>query len=108
MLRLFLPPNLAAAAARDAIPIKVELNLKAPPSAELLAALALLSQWTGGGAPPVAKEGAPHRAFLQLKRDQLRELLGSLRGQEVFVRVDRPEALLRWKDGRLEGVSEYL
>ncbi|HYD83064.1 MAG TPA: hypothetical protein VEA63_03405, partial [Opitutus sp.] len=65
MLRLHLPPNLAAAAPRDAIPLKVELDLSTPPALELLPALALLQRWCGSATPP---------KFIQLTRAQLREL----------------------------------
>jgi len=84
MLRLFLPPNLSAAAARDAIPVKLELDLTAAasPPAELLPGLALLSQWMGAAGP---KAGAAHRAFLQLTRSQMRELVRALVGQPVFI-----------------------
>ena len=78
MLRLLLPPNLATAAPRDAIALKVELNLAAgaPPS-ELLPALALLQKWCGPQPPN----------FLQLKRAQLRQLIEVLRGQLVALRT---------------------
>ena len=57
MLRFYVPPNLAAAAARNAIPLKVELKLASvQPPATLLPALALLlltakhATWHGGAA----------------------------------------------------------
>ncbi len=83
MLRLVLPPNLAAAAARNAIAIKVELTLAdgAPPPA-LLPALALLQRWCGPK-PPV---------FLQLSRAQLRELAAAVEDQPLFVENGRPVA----------------
>ena len=100
MLRILLPPNLAAAAPRDAIAIKVELDLARPPSAEVLPALALLQRWCGGaGTPP---------PFLQLKRNQLRELVGALKGQPVFAFVNTPQTTLFWIGPRLRGVSEHL
>lgn len=83
MLRFHLPPNFAAAAARDAVPIRVELNLASAPPPELLPALALLQRWCGPKPP----------AFLQLKRSQLRELAGALREQPVFVENGTPT---RW------------
>jgi len=76
MLRFHLPPNLAAAAARNAIPVRVELNLAAgaaPP--ELLPALALLQRWCGPKAP----------VFVQLTRAQLRDLAAAVDDQPVFV-----------------------
>jgi superfamily II DNA or RNA helicase len=80
MLRLHLPPNLAAAAPRDAIAIKVELNLGAPPPVELVQALALLQRWCGTATPP---------KFLQLTRAQLRELAAVLSNQPVFIENGR-------------------
>ena len=81
MLRLVLPPNLAAAAARDAIPLKVELNLAAgEPATSLLPALALLQRWCGGK-PPV---------FIQVTRAQLRELANAVDDQPLFVENGQP------------------
>ncbi len=75
MLRFHLPPNFAAAATRDAVPIRVELNLASAPPAELLPALALLQRWCGPKPP----------AFLQLKRAQLRELAAAVGAQPIFL-----------------------
>lgn len=83
MLRLHLPPNLAAAAPRDAIAIKVDVDLGAPPSPQLLPALALLQRWCGTPTPP---------KFLQLTRVQLRELAAAVGEQPVFVENARPTA----------------
>ncbi|MFT3869404.1 MAG: DEAD/DEAH box helicase [Nibricoccus sp.] len=99
MLRLLLPPNLAAAAPRDAIALKVELNLDAPPSQEILPALALLQSWCGTPKPP---------AFLQLKRAQLRQLVSLLTGQPVFFWVNAPQVPVLWVGPLLRGVSEFL
>ena len=80
MLRFHLPPNLAAAAARNAIPLKVELNLAAgAPPDELLPALALLQRWCGPKPP----------AFLQLSRAQLRELASAAGSLPLFVENGR-------------------
>lgn len=76
MLRLHLPPNFVAAAARDAIPLKVDLDLSQPPPPELLPALALLQRWCGGATPP---------KFIQLSRAQLREFAAAVGPQPVFV-----------------------
>lgn len=76
MLRLHLPPNLVAAAGRDAIPLRVDLDLSAPPPAELLPALAVLQRLCGKPTPP---------KFLQLTRAQLTELIAALRDQPVFL-----------------------
>ncbi len=99
MLRLFLPPNLAAAAPRNAIAVKVELELSQTPDAGLLPALALLQRWCGTPQPP---------AFLQLTRAQLRELAGTLQGRPVFFWINQPAAPLLWIGPVLRGVSDYL
>lgn len=100
MLRILLPPNLAAAAARDAIPLRVELDLSGPPPDRLLPALAIL-QRIGLPATPVA--------FIQVTRDQLRELLNQLTQERVFHWVNRPAAgPLPWNGLDLPGVSEHL
>ena len=81
MLRFHLPPNLAAAAARNAIPLRVELNLTAgAPAADLLPALALLQRWCGPK-PPV---------FLQLSRAQMRELIAAVGDAPVFATNGQP------------------
>ena len=100
MLRLLLPPNLAVAAPRDAIPVKVEIDPNGLPSASQAAALALLSRWCGGA------EKAP--VFIQLTRAQLRELVTVLAGQPVFANVSEPQKNLLWLGPRLRGVSEHL
>lgn len=94
-----LPPNLAAAAQRDALALKVELNLSATPSQEILPALALLQSWCGTPQPP---------AFLQLKRAQLRQLIMLLVGQPVFFWVNQPQTPLLWVGPFLRGVSEHI
>ena len=53
MLRVHLPPNLAAAAPRDAIAVRVELDLAAEPPPGLVPALAVL-QRLGAPAQPVS------------------------------------------------------
>jgi superfamily II DNA or RNA helicase len=99
MLRLLLPPNLAAAAARNAIAVKAELDTSAPPSRELVPALALLQRWCGGGRPPF---------FLQLSRAQLRELIALLHGQQVFGVANKAGMFFAWDGGRLVGISDHL
>jgi superfamily II DNA or RNA helicase len=99
MLRLVLPPNLPAAAARDAVPVRVELDLAAPPPEALVPALAIL-QRLGVTPQPVT--------LLQLKRAQLRELVDALTGEKIFYRVDRPREPLAWMGLALPGVSEHL
>jgi superfamily II DNA or RNA helicase len=97
-LRLHLPPNLPAAAARDGVAVKMELDLSLPPPAELLPALAILSRWADG-------KGT---AFLQLRRGQLRELIAAARGLPVFFRADKPGAAFPWQGEQLIGVSAHL
>src|SRR4051812_40668948 len=80
MLRFHLPPNLAAAAARNAIPIRVEMNLAAAPPPELVPVLALLQRWCGPKPP----------AFVQLTRAQVRDLVDAAGDQPLFVENGQP------------------
>src|SRR5688572_33449938 len=75
MLRLHLPPNLVAAAARNAVPVRVELDVTTAPAAEVLPVLALLQRWCGPQPP----------AFLQLTRAQLRDLAAAAGSHPLFV-----------------------
>ena len=99
MLRILLPPNLAAAAPRDAIAVRLELDLSQTPPAGLVPGLAVL-QRLGVQPQPVS--------LLQLRRAQLRELLQALVGEKVFYRIDRPATALPWNGLDLPGVSEHL
>ena len=99
MLRILIPPNLESAAARDAIPLKVELDLSAPPKAEWLPALATLQRF---GAKPASV------LFLQLRRGQVRELAALLKGMPVFFKMNEPARPLLWVGHVLRGVSEFL
>lgn len=99
MLRVLLPPNLPVAAARDAVAVRIELELEADPPPGLLPALAVL-QRCGVPAQPVS--------LVQLKRGQLRELLAALAGERVVFRVDRPGTPLPWNGLDLPGVTEHL
>ncbi len=99
MLRLLLPPNLAAAAPRDAIAIRVEWDPTVPPSPEILPGLAALQRFGAQPAPVL---------FLQLTRAQLHELITALRGQPVFFRLNEPAKPLLWVGPILRGVSEHL
>jgi superfamily II DNA or RNA helicase len=83
MLRIHLPPNLTAAAERDGVPLRVELDLSRAPSPEILPALALLQRWCGSGTPP---------QFIQLSRAQLRELAAAAGTQPVFIERGKPTA----------------
>ena len=99
MLRLILPPNLASAALRNAIAVRVELNLTAAPAPGLLPALAILQRL---GVPPQPV------SLIQLKRAQLLELMDALIGERVFFRTDRPTLALAWNGLELPGVTEHL
>ena len=99
MLRLHLPPNLAAAAPRDAIAVRLQLDLSAPPTPEILPTLALLQRWSGTGTPP---------QLLQLTRAQLRQLVDGLRGQPVFFWATGPGAPIAWQEDGLAGVSVFI
>ncbi len=113
MLRLLLPPNLPAAATRDAVAVKVELGVPAP---EELPALARLQAWCGGSTPLTTGGStslttggsAEPPPFVQLTRAQLRELVRLLAGQPVFFRLDAPRQPLLWVGPLLRGVSEHL
>jgi superfamily II DNA or RNA helicase len=99
MLRLLLPPNLAAAAKRDAIAVRLELDLNAPPQPALVAGLAIL-QRIGAKPAPVS--------FLQLTRAQLGELTDALASQPVFFWINRPTEPIAWQSADLTGVDEHL
>lgn len=99
MLRLFLPPNLASAILRDAIPVRLEVDLASEPAPALVPALALLQRWCAAPTPP---------ALLQLTRSQFRELLRALREQPVFFWAGKPGEAIGWTEGVLEGVTPLL
>jgi SNF2 family DNA or RNA helicase len=83
MLLFHLPPNLNAAILRDAVPLKVAVDLREAPPPQLIPALALLQRWCGTPHPP---------KFIQLNRAQLRELVAALADAPVFVADNRPPA----------------
>jgi superfamily II DNA or RNA helicase len=89
-LRILLPPNLAAAAARDAIALKIEGAPEEVP-APLAAVCRGRSPW-----------------LLQASRAELRVLLHLLAGQPAFVWASRPREVLVWEGEQLPGVSEHL
>lgn len=99
MLRILLPPNLPAAAGRDAIAVRLELDLAAAPQAAFVAGLAIL-QRIGAKPSPVS--------FLQLTRSQLAELTDALAGQPVFFWINRPAEPIAWNGPDLAGVDEHL
>jgi hypothetical protein len=81
VLRLILPPNLAAAAVRNAVAVRVEFDPSAAPLPDLLPVLALLQRWCGTPKPP---------PFLQLTRTQLRDLAAAAGDQLIFVENGQP------------------
>ncbi|MES1194762.1 MAG: ATP-dependent helicase, partial [Opitutus sp.] len=99
MLRLLLPPNLAAAAPRNAIAVRVELDLAAAPPPAFAPGLAVLQRL---GVPPQPV------SLIQLNRAQLREVVNAFVGEAVFFRADRPLSPLAWNGLDLPGVSEHL
>ncbi len=100
MLRILLPPNLAAAAARNAVAVKVEIAPGAVPPPALAPALAWLQRQAGAAAHPPL--------FLQLTRSQLNELIAAAENQPVFFWVNRPAEPLAWMHGDLAGVTGHL
>jgi len=99
MLRLLLPPNLATAAPRDAISVKIELALDTAPSPELLPGLAVLQSLCRTPTPP---------PFVQLSRVQLKQLIEPLQGRPVFFWLNQPHQPILWIGPVLRGVSEHL
>ena len=82
-LLLHLPPNLAAAAARNAVALRIEADPAVEPEPALLPVLALLQGWCGTPKPP---------AFIQVTRGQLRELAAASEGLPIFVDAGRKVA----------------
>jgi len=72
-----LPPNLIQAAARDAVPLRIEFGLTQAPAPQILPALALLQRWSAGASEPPK--------LIQLSRAQLRELLAAIGSQPLFI-----------------------
>jgi superfamily II DNA or RNA helicase len=99
MLRLLLPPNLASAAPRDAIAVRVEADLSKEPPEGLIPALAILQRF---GVPPQPV------SLIQLKRAQLRELVNALVQEPAFFLINQPTRPLPWNGLDLPGVSEHL
>ncbi|QYM80375.1 DEAD/DEAH box helicase [Horticoccus luteus] len=80
MVRFHLPPNLVAAAGRDAIPLRVEVDLTSAPAPTEFPVLALLQRWSAAATPP---------KFIQLTRRQLRELAAAAQAQPFFIENGR-------------------
>jgi len=72
-----LPPNLIQAAARNAVPLRIEFDLTQAPAPQILPALALLQRWSGNASEPPR--------LIQLSRAQLRELLAAIGTQPLFI-----------------------
>jgi len=72
-----LPPNLIQAAARNAVPLRIEFDLTQAPAPQMLPALALLQRWSGNASEPPK--------LIQLSRAQLRELLTAIGSQPLFI-----------------------
>ncbi len=89
-LRIFLPPNLASSAPRDAIPLKIE--------------------GTTGDLPVILQGACTGRGpwLLQMKRAELRALLFLLRGATAFRWANRPFDPIPWHGTTLVGVGEHL
>jgi superfamily II DNA or RNA helicase len=79
-LLLHLPPNLAAAAARNAVALRIELDPAEEPEPGLIPVLGLLQGWCGTPRPP---------SFIQLTRRQMRDLAAAAGGLPVFVENGR-------------------
>jgi superfamily II DNA or RNA helicase len=75
-IRIHLPPNLAVAAARDAIVLRIEAHLDGFPNPRLTPVLVLLQVWCGTGRP---------QGVLQVTRRQLGALSAAAAGQALFV-----------------------
>jgi len=72
-----LPPNLIQAAARDAVPLRIEFDRSQDPTPQILPALALLQRWSATASEPPK--------LIQLSRAQLRELLSAIGSQPLFI-----------------------
>jgi len=89
-LRIFLPPNLAACAPRDSIPLKIEGSPSNLPEI-------LLAACTG-----------PGPWLLPMKRAELRALVFMLRGQPVFRWINIPFEPIPWRGDELATVGALL
>jgi superfamily II DNA or RNA helicase len=79
-LLLHLPPNLAAAAARNAVALRIELDPTTVPGPGLIPVLGLLQGWCGTPRPP---------SFIQLTRRQMRDLAAAAGQEPIFVEGGR-------------------
>ncbi len=113
-LRFILPPNLPAAAKRNAIPVRLETAVAGerpvPPerlfrgqayrlSPGVRRVLARLTEWSGGERP---------HGFMQLKAGQLGILVADLAGTDAFFWANAADTPVPWVGTSLRGVSEHL
>ncbi|MBN1404228.1 MAG: hypothetical protein JW942_07180, partial [Opitutales bacterium] len=110
--RMVLPPNLKTAAPRNMIMLKLELltqGRRTPPErifkgssykldAQTLKALLLVERWTSDKLAGI----------LQLKREQLHELVRILVGTPCFEWAGKPDEAMKWDGESLVGVSELV
>lgn len=99
MLKIILPPNLEAAAARDAVAVRLEWNPGDGPADAAMPALAVIQRLAPG--PEVPR-------FVQLTRAQLRALLEAAAGQPFVFHAARPAVPIEWSRNELPGVTEHL
>ena len=111
-LKVYLPPNLPAAIARDAIVTKLEAVYagQALPMGQLdhnrvfsckpaiLASLQLIESWCGGKLP----------SLLQLSAAQMSRLLQALVDCPQIFWLKGPSQPIAWRAGQLEGVTDLL
>lgn len=105
MLRIYLPPNLAQSAPKDAIAARIDLQL--PPDGQLPAMewvpiLGTFQAILGPSARPTPK------TFLQLTRAQLRNLIAAGTNLPAFAWVSTPNSSIPWEGKSLVGVSPLL
>lgn len=96
MLRIVLPPNLVAAIGRNAVPVRLVLDLSSAPAPEYLPLLVLLQRLCGTPTPP---------SFLQLSKEQLFDVIQAAKGLAVFARHENPDQGQAWEQGWLQGQS---
>jgi len=99
MLKIILPPNLEAAAARDAVAVRLEWNPGTGPVDAALPALGVIQRLAPG--PEVPR-------FVQLTRAQLRTLVEASEGQPFVYFASRPADPIAWSGRSLPGVTELL
>jgi len=99
MLKVILPPNLEAAAARNAVAVRLEWKPDEGDVESAMPALAVIQRLAPGPTVP---------PFVQLTRAQLRELIEATTGQPFIFHASKPSAPIPWEEDDLPGVLEYL